>query len=101
MMNGHNIAFFHDDRLALQLPPDEAAAMLASGEATIPLMGKRAMRNWVAVPLSGDPAGTEHWRALLGEAAARRPPTDLRTRSPRGAGRLDRRSGAEPDAPSV
>jgi hypothetical protein len=22
------------------------------------------------VPLSGDPAGAEHWRALLGEAAA-------------------------------
>jgi hypothetical protein len=27
------------------------------------------MRKWVAVPLSGDPAGAERWRALLGEAA--------------------------------
>jgi hypothetical protein len=70
MMDGHNIAFFHDDLLALRLPPDKAAAMLASGEATTPLMGKRAMSKWVAVPLSGDPAGTERWRALLGEAAA-------------------------------
>ncbi len=68
--DGHNVAFFHDDRLALRLPPDKTAAMLASGEATTPLMGKRAMRNWVAVPLSGGPAGTDRWRALLGEAAA-------------------------------
>jgi hypothetical protein len=69
MMDGHNIAFFHDDQLALRLPPDKSAAMLASGEATTPLMGKRAMRKWVVVPLSGDPARTERWRALLGEAA--------------------------------
>ena len=69
MMDGHNIAFFHDDQLVLRLPPDKSAAMLASGEATIPLMGKRAMRNWVAVPLSSDPVGTERWRALLSEAA--------------------------------
>jgi hypothetical protein len=70
MTDGHNVAFFHDDRLALRLPPDKTAAMLPSGEATTPLMGKRAMRNWVAVPLSGGPAGTDRWRALLAEAAA-------------------------------
>jgi hypothetical protein len=64
MANGRNVAFFHDDRLALKLPPDRAAALLASGEATTPLMGKRAMHNWVAVP----PVGVERWRELLREA---------------------------------
>jgi hypothetical protein len=69
-VSGHNVAFFHDDQLALRFPPDVAAAMLAAGEATTPLMGKRVMRNWVAVPLSDTPAGPERWRTLLGEAAA-------------------------------
>jgi TfoX/Sxy family transcriptional regulator of competence genes len=64
--NGRNVAFFHDDQLALRLSPDLAAALLASGEATTPLMGKRAMHNWVAVP----PAGVERWRELLGDAVA-------------------------------
>jgi hypothetical protein len=66
MVNGSNIAFFHDDRLALKLPADRTASLLASGEATTPLMGKRAMHNWVAVPLTT----VERWRELLGEAAA-------------------------------
>lgn len=66
MANGRNVAFFHDDRLALRLPPDVAETLLASGEATTPLMGKRAMHNWVAVP----PAGLERWRALLEDAVA-------------------------------
>jgi hypothetical protein len=69
-MNGRNVAFFHDDHLALRLPPDVAASMLAAGEAATALMGKRAMRNWVSVPLSGDPGAAERSRALLGEAAA-------------------------------
>lgn len=66
MANGRNVAFFHDDRLALRLPPDLAAALLASGEATTPLMGTRAMRNWVAVP----PTGVDRWRELLDDAVA-------------------------------
>jgi hypothetical protein len=70
VVGGRNFAFFHDDRLALRLPPEVAAPMLATGEATTPLMGKRAMRNWVSVPLSGEPGGAERWRTLLGEAAA-------------------------------
>jgi hypothetical protein len=70
MTNGRNVAFFHDDRLALRLAPDVAAAMLATGEATTPLMGKRAMRNWVSVPMSDDPGAAERWRAMLGEAVA-------------------------------
>ncbi|GAA0941530.1 TfoX/Sxy family protein [Pseudonocardia zijingensis] len=70
MANGHNVAFFHDGRLALRLPPDSAAALLSSGEATTPLMGKRRMHNWVAVPLS---VGVERWRALLAEAVAAAP----------------------------
>jgi hypothetical protein len=70
MANGHNIAFFHDDRLALRLAPDVATSMLATGEATTPLMGERRMHNWVSVPLADDAGGAEGWRALLGEAVA-------------------------------
>ncbi len=70
MMHGRNVAFFHDDRLALRLPPDMAVALIASGEAATPLMGERAMHNWVAVPLADDPAGVERWRELLGDAVA-------------------------------
>ena len=47
---------------------EELNGLLASGEATTPLMGKRAMHNWVAVPLPGDPSGVERWRELLGVA---------------------------------
>jgi hypothetical protein len=68
-VDGRNVAFFHDDRLALRLPPDVAAAMIASGEAVTPLMGKRAMHGWVSVPLAG-PAAEDRWRALVAEAAA-------------------------------
>lgn len=64
MANGSNVAFFHDDRLALKLPADQVAVLLASGEATTPRMGERAMHNWVAVPLTA----AERWRALLGDA---------------------------------
>jgi len=64
MANGRNIAFFHDDRLALRLPPEMAASLLASGEATTPLMGKRAMHDWAAVPLTG----VDRWRELLSDA---------------------------------
>ena len=70
MVDGHNVAFFHDDRLALRLPPDAAASMLATGAGTTPLMGKRAMHNWVAVPLPDGPAGEDRWRALLADAVA-------------------------------
>ena len=74
-----NVAFFHDDRLALRLPPDAAAAVLARGEATTPLMGERPMRNWVAVPLAGGPDGVERWQALLADAVG--PATPVRARS--------------------
>jgi hypothetical protein len=69
-VEGHNVAFFHDDRLALLLPPDVAAAMLATGEATTPLMGKRPMHRWVSVPLPDGTVGVERWRALLADAVA-------------------------------
>lgn len=62
--NGRNVAFVHDDLLALRLPPDLAEALLTSGEATTPLMGKRAMHNWVAVPQSA----VQRWRELLDDA---------------------------------
>jgi hypothetical protein len=70
VVDGHNIAFFHDDRLALRLAPERAASMLAAGDATIPLMGTRPMRSWVSVPLAEGPAGARRWRALVAEAAA-------------------------------
>lgn len=62
---GTMYAFFHDDRLALKLPDDSAAALLATGEAITPEMGGRAMRRWVAVPLGDD---VERWRQLLDAA---------------------------------
>jgi TfoX/Sxy family transcriptional regulator of competence genes len=69
-VNGHNIAFFHDDRLALKLAPSVAQAMLNSGEAVMPLMGKKLMRTWISVPLGEGPEAEERWRALLADAAA-------------------------------
>ncbi|HYH32848.1 MAG TPA: hypothetical protein VD903_20950 [Pseudonocardia sp.] len=67
---GRNVAFFHDDRLALRLPPDVAATMLATGEATTPLMGERPMHKWVSVPLPDGPASSDRWRALIADAVA-------------------------------
>lgn len=45
------VAFLHDDRLALKLPPATATALLASGKGVRPHMGERPMRHWVCVPL--------------------------------------------------
>ncbi|WP_142051443.1 MmcQ/YjbR family DNA-binding protein [Pseudonocardia kunmingensis] len=74
-VGGRNVAFFHDDRLALQLPPETADALLTAGDADVPYMGKKPMRSWVAVGLPDGPAGVERWRALVAEAvgAAEKP----------------------------
>jgi TfoX/Sxy family transcriptional regulator of competence genes len=49
LADGHPFAFRAADRVALKLP--DAAAVVASGEGRVPRMGKRVMRQWVAVPL--------------------------------------------------
>lgn len=66
-VDGHNVAFFHDERLVLDLPPAEAAALIESGEAGTAYMGQRVMRGWAAVPLPPDGAG-DRWRELLAQA---------------------------------
>jgi TfoX/Sxy family transcriptional regulator of competence genes len=68
--DGRMVAFFHDDRLALKLPPATATALLDSGKAVRPHMGERPMRHWVCVPLPEDPAEHHHWHQLLADARA-------------------------------
>ncbi|MDL5158848.1 hypothetical protein [Actinomycetospora termitidis] len=55
-------------RLALRLPPADAAELLATGDGRTPVMGKRSMEGWVSVPVEGDrtpliTAAREHVRA--------------------------------------
>jgi hypothetical protein len=57
LADGHPFAFRQGDRVALKLP--SAAEVVASGEGTLPRMGKRVMRQWVAVPLVVSPELTE------------------------------------------
>lgn len=64
------VAFLHDDRLALKLPPATARALLASGKGVRPHMGERPMRHWVCVPLPEEPAEHQHWHQLLADAHA-------------------------------
>ena len=49
LVDGHPFAFLDGDRVALKLPG--AGELVTSGEGTAPMMGKRVMRQWVAVPL--------------------------------------------------
>ena len=54
LAGGHPFAFRDGDRIALKLP--DAVDLVAHGAGTTPVMGRRVMRQWVAVPLD-DPAG--------------------------------------------
>lgn len=81
-VDGHICAFRDTEELALRLPPDAAAALLASGEAEVPVMGARSMDGWVAVSLATDrsavlDAAREHVRELFAatgrESPARAP----------------------------
>lgn len=49
LADGHPFAFRYGDRVALKL--SSAAEVVASGDGTLPRMGKRVMRQWVALPL--------------------------------------------------
>ena len=54
LAQGHPFAFRDGDRIALKLP--DAVDLVAHGAGTTPVMGRRVMRQWVAVPLD-DPTG--------------------------------------------
>jgi hypothetical protein len=49
LADGHPFAFRHGDRVALRLP--ESGELVASGEGTVTMMGRRVMRQWVTVAL--------------------------------------------------
>jgi TfoX/Sxy family transcriptional regulator of competence genes len=53
--------------MVLKLPEQQAAELVASGDATAVRAGRNATREWVSVPM---PAGgrTDRWRALLDDA---------------------------------
>ena len=51
LIDGHPFALRDGDRIALKLP--DAAELVARGAGTAPVMGRRTMRQWVAVPLDG------------------------------------------------
>jgi hypothetical protein len=53
LAGGHPFAFRDGDRIALKLP--DAADLVAGGAGTTPVMGRRSMRQWVAMPV--DSAG--------------------------------------------
>src|SRR3954468_14204433 len=53
--------------LVLKLPEEQAAALVASGEATAVKAGRNPTREWVSVPL-GAGGDTTRWRELIGEA---------------------------------
>ncbi|MEJ2871419.1 TfoX/Sxy family protein [Actinomycetospora sp. OC33-EN08] len=68
LVDRHVYAFLDGERLALRLPPADAAELLATGDGRTPIMGKRSMDGWVSVPLEGDrtpliTAAREHVRA--------------------------------------
>ena len=70
LARGHPFAFRDGDRIALKLP--DAVDVVAHGAGTTPVMGRRVMRQWVAVPhhhARHGPAGD----AAVGRGAARRP----------------------------
>ena len=61
-------AFFDRDRLVLKLPEASAAALVASGQATVATDVSPTMRRWVAVSAPSNDAERSRWRELLDEA---------------------------------
>ncbi|MDQ3811011.1 MAG: TfoX/Sxy family protein [Chloroflexota bacterium] len=53
--------------LVLKLPPEQAAALVAGGQATAVRAGRNATREWVSVPRSPG-EGTARWSILLEDA---------------------------------
>ena len=68
---GDKIVVFlgHDDRLIMKLPRVRALALLEAGTAQPVTMGRRTMREWVAVPANDDREATlATWLPLAREA---------------------------------
>jgi hypothetical protein len=62
-VNGGIFAFLARGELVVKLPPERCAQLVADGQGEPFTVGKRAMREWVALP-AGD------WPALAAEALA-------------------------------
>ena len=68
--NGTIVAFLgYADTLIVKLPRDRAAALIAAGTAEPVTMGKRTMREWVAIPADTDSDATRaRWIGFAREA---------------------------------
>lgn len=64
------VAFLgRDNRLIAKLPRDRAASLIARDMAREVTMGKRTMREWIAIPAATDPESTlVKWLPLVQEA---------------------------------
>jgi hypothetical protein len=64
------VAFLgREDRLIVKLPRDRATSLIARGVAREVTMGRRTMREWIAVPASTDRESTRaKWLPLVQEA---------------------------------
>lgn len=62
---GRTYAFFAKDRVMLKLPAARAGELVADGTAQPVHMGRRRMREWIALTVPDEPL----WRLLLTEAA--------------------------------
>jgi hypothetical protein len=56
----------NDDRLIVKLPRERVDALVGQGIATPVTVGDRTMKEWVALPYTGD----EAWRPFIEEALA-------------------------------
>jgi hypothetical protein len=58
-----------DDRLLAKLPRERAEQLVSDGEAEPVTLGKRTMREWIAIPARADTEQTlAHWTAISREA---------------------------------
>lgn len=71
LRTGNTIVAFlgHDGSLIVKLPRERAAGLVAAGAAEPVTMGRRTMREWVAVPAGNDSRKTrDNWTGLAREA---------------------------------
>ena len=57
-----------EGHLVLRLPPEQAASLVANGEAAQVRIGRNPARAWVSVPMPTAEDGPARWRALLRDA---------------------------------
>ena len=70
-VNGRLFVFAsHDGGIIAKLPVDIAAALVADGTATPVTMGRRTLREWVAVEAPANGHGLEEWRGVVEQAHA-------------------------------